>query len=104
MKDFTPCPKPEKPIRGTAECKSWMGLVAQLPCVICGVSPVELHHCAHGRYGQSRASDFCVIPLCPKHHRFRTDHAETWATLYGFDVDYLPGVKKAVERLKERTV
>jgi phage/plasmid primase-like uncharacterized protein len=45
-----------------------------------------------------------VIPLCPKHHRFRTDHGETWATLYGFDVDYLPGVKKAVERLKERTV
>jgi hypothetical protein len=81
-----------------------MGLVAQLRCVICGVHPVELHHCAHGRYSQSRASDFDVIPLCPKHHRFRTDHGETWATLYGFDVDYLAGVRKAVKRLQEMTI
>ena len=106
MKAFTPHPKPVKPIRGTKECREWMGLVAQLPCILdgCGVWPVELHHCAHGRYSQRRASDLDVIPLCPKHHRLRTNHGETWATMYGFDTDYLPIVKKAVERLQARSV
>lgn len=97
-------PKPEKPRRGDAECRAWMSLVAQIPCVICQSPDVQLHHCAHGRYSRSRASDLDVIPLCEKHHRFRTDHGETWATLYGLDTEYLPLVRKAVERLKARTV
>jgi hypothetical protein len=104
MKELRAAPKPAKPERGTAECKRWMALVAQIPCVICGDPGVQLHHCAHGRYGRSRSSDLDVIPLCPKHHQFRTDHGETWATLYGFDTDYLPAVKKAVERLQARTI
>jgi hypothetical protein len=97
-------PKPLKPVRGTAETKRHMNLVAQLPCVICGLYGVQLHHCAHGRYSQSRASDFQVIPLCPKHHQFRTDRGETWAQMYGFDFDYLPDVIRQVEDLKRRVL
>ena len=49
----------------------YMGLVAQLPCVICVLlgqpSPqVEVHHVATG---SGVRSDFGVAPLCPEHHR-----------------------------------
>ena len=43
-----------------------LALVASLPCIACGASPVECHHIAgHG----VRASHFETIPLCPKCHR-----------------------------------
>ena len=45
------------------ECLAHMGLVAQLPCLICGAVQVEVHHMPDPR------SDMRVIPLCPKHHR-----------------------------------
>lgn len=106
MKAFRPVPKPERPIRGTAEAKRWMSLVAQLGCILpgCGVHPVQLHHVAHGRFSQSRSSDLSVLPLCPKHHQFRTDHGETWAQMYGFDHEYLSEVKRQVEALDARTI
>ena len=40
-----------------------MGRVAQLPCLVCGAWPVEVHH-----EGSPR-SDMNVLPLCDKHHR-----------------------------------
>jgi hypothetical protein len=40
-----------------------MGLVAMLPCLVCGARPVEVHHLPDPR------SDMRVIPLCPAHHR-----------------------------------
>lgn len=40
-----------------------MQAVAQLPCLVCGAWPVEVHHMPDPR------SDMRVIPLCPKHHR-----------------------------------
>jgi len=40
-----------------------MGRVAQLPCLVCGCWPVEVHH-----EGKPR-SDMSVLPLCPHHHR-----------------------------------
>jgi hypothetical protein len=43
--------------------KEHMGRVAQLPCLVCGAHPVEVHH-----EGKPR-SDFNCLPLCPKHHR-----------------------------------
>ena len=61
---MTPCPKPQKPERGTAACKAHMDKVAQLPCMICGARPVVVHHCICGRYSQSKMSDFDTIPLC----------------------------------------
>jgi len=43
--------------------KEHMGRVAQLPCLVCGAHPVEVHH-----EGKPR-SDFNCLPLCPRHHR-----------------------------------
>jgi hypothetical protein len=40
-----------------------MARVAQLPCLVCGARPVEVHH-----EGKPR-SDMRVLPLCPRHHR-----------------------------------
>ena len=40
-----------------------MGRVAQLPCLVCGKWPVEVHHLTKPR------NDMEVIPLCPRHHR-----------------------------------
>jgi len=40
-----------------------MGRVAQLPCLVCGAWPVDVHH-----EGRPR-SDFNVLALCPRHHR-----------------------------------
>jgi len=55
--------KPEKPANGTASCKRHMAAVAALPCLVCGVHGVEVHH-----EGKPR-SDMRVLPLCPRHHR-----------------------------------
>ena len=43
--------------------KAHMGRVAQLPCLVCGAWPVEVHHADVPR------NDFRVMPLCPRHHR-----------------------------------
>jgi hypothetical protein len=40
-----------------------MARVAQLPCLVCGAHPVEVHH-----EGKPR-SDINVLPLCPRHHK-----------------------------------
>jgi hypothetical protein len=40
-----------------------MGRVAQMPCIVCGAWPVEVHH-----EGKPR-SDLNVLPICPAHHR-----------------------------------
>lgn len=104
MKELRAAPKPQKPERGTKATREYMALAAQLPCCICGYHPVELHHVSHGRHAQRKASDFDVIPLCSKHHRFRTDRGETWAQMYGFDWEYLEQTQKAVRRLRDLMV
>ncbi len=40
-----------------------MAMVAQLPCLVCGAWPVEVHHEGFPR------SDMRCLPLCPRHHR-----------------------------------
>ena len=46
-----------------AEGKAHMARVAEMPCLVCGSWPVEVHHLPDPR------SDLRVIPLCPQHHR-----------------------------------
>lgn len=70
--------------------------VASLPCVICGVSPVECHHVICGRYSQRRAPDTHTIPLCYLHHRGAEGihtRREWWVQTYGPDTDYLSVVQ-----------
>lgn len=48
--------------------KRWMDRVAQLPCSVCGVEGVQLHHIREGQGMAQRASNFLVVPLCPDCH------------------------------------
>lgn len=78
------------------EGKAHMARVAQLPCVICGARPAEVHHVICGRYSQRKASDFEVIPLCVHHHRIGPlaihNNKSAWRDRYGADHDYLARV------------
>ena len=48
--------------------KKHMGRIAQLPCIVCGAYPVQVHHIREGQGMAERASDFLTIPLCPSCH------------------------------------
>lgn len=74
-----------------------MAKVKTLPCVVCGKpGPSDAHHCFHDRYGNRRASDFHVIPLCRAHHLDGQEAIHNgkaaWRALYGADYEYLPVV------------
>jgi hypothetical protein len=49
--------------------KAWMARVAQVPCVVCGAWPVEVHHCRTGAGLSQRSQDVLTVALCPEHHR-----------------------------------
>lgn len=71
-----------------------MSKVAELPCAACGVHLVELHHPTGAGMGL-RASNYDVIPLCPKHHRTGgygvAVHAgqKAWEEKYGTQAEML---------------
>lgn len=50
------------------KAKRWMSRVAQLPCCICGVYGVHVHHIKEGTGASQRAADTLVLPLCELHH------------------------------------
>ena len=93
----TPKPTPEEERAG----KEHMARVAQLPCVICGIRPVEVHHCICDRFSGKKASDFDTIPLCPACHRTGPQAIHngkaSWVRRNGKDYDYLGVVKKLLE-------
>ena len=65
--------------------KKHLARVAELPCCICSVSPVQVHHIrdmAVSGAGQ-RASDYFTMPLCPPcHARLHADKA-AWERQHG---------------------
>ena len=38
-------------------------------CIICGKSPVEIHHTMFGKNRKLATEDGLVVPLCFEHHR-----------------------------------
>ena len=46
--------------------KDYMARVAEIPCLVCGETEVELHHVR--RFGETRKVSQ-VVPLCVYHHR-----------------------------------
>jgi hypothetical protein len=86
-------PKPQKPRRDARH----MARVAELPCVICGRHPVQVHHVIHDRHAQRRAADTETIPLCPDHHRELHAGSATWRDRYGPDHGFLPRVARLLE-------
>ena len=104
MKALRPAPKPQRPERGTAECRRYMSLVAQLDCIGCGRSDVQLHHPIMGRHSQGKTSDLDVIPVCPDCHDMIHNHRSTWLLTRKPDTEYIPQVRKAAERLLRATI
>jgi hypothetical protein len=80
-----PAPKPQKPVKN----KLHLARVAELPCVICGRWPVQVHHVIMGRHAQRRSSDNETIPLCREHHDELHAGKATWAEKYGPDHAFL---------------
>lgn len=82
--------------RGTAAARAHMARVAALPCVVClKPGPSEVHHVIHGRFSQSKSSDFETIPLCHACHMGPEGIHKgkvTWADKNGFDWEFLPVV------------
>lgn len=57
-------------MKANAQERAHMQRVAGLPCLVCGVTPVCVHHvtgCAD-RPGRVHKNHRWVTPLCPKHH------------------------------------
>ena len=91
--------KQPKPERNTTKSRAYMRRVKMLPCVICGAAPPsDAHHVICERYGQSKTSDYDVIPLCKRHHQNGPEAIHngkrSWIEKHGNDFDYIPLVKK----------
>lgn len=53
----------------TAAERKHMSAVAEMPCLVCGIEPVTLHHVTSTRWGgRFTRSHKLVVPLCPRHH------------------------------------
>ena len=61
-------PRKHNTKRGSEAAKRHMARVAELPCLACGVSGVQVHHIREGQGGSQRASDFLTVPLCQECH------------------------------------
>jgi hypothetical protein len=82
--------------------RDYMLAVKGLACCACGAAgPSEAHHPICGRYGQRKASDWDVVPLCYGCHRGPDGiHAgkASWVARWGDDRDYIAGTRAALER------
>ena len=100
-----PAPKPTKTpkkSRTTAASLRYMEAVKQLPCAVSGrAGPSDAHHCIHDRYGQTKSSDWHVIPLCKRLHQFSPDAIHeikaTWRERHGPDWSYIAETQRTVE-------
>ena len=89
--------------RHTAAEQRHLDRVAQLPCVLCGAQPVEIHHIREGQGAAQRASHFLVAALCPDCHRgpngFHGLGRKGFATRYKLDeLDLLAMTLEALHR------
>lgn len=81
--------------------REYMGKVAQLPCAICGIHGVHVHHIRTGIGMGRRASNFDTLPLCPEHHQGKSGiHGmgrKAWELHHG--ITELQLLKQTKERL-----
>ena len=84
----------------TAHEKAHLCIIASLRCIICGRSPVNVHHIREG-YGLSqRAPHIETLPLCPWHHQTGTFgeafHAgpREWVARFGTERELLARLRQ----------
>ena len=66
--------------------------LAALPCCVCGIEPVQVHHIkGAGLTGTGqKCSDWFAIPLCLQHHdEFHRKGRMHWEMLHGSQADHL---------------
>ena len=78
--------------------KAHMDAVASLGCLLCTM-PAEIHHIRAGQGMGQRASNYEVLPLCPRHHRAEYREGfhrapRTWQEAHGTERDLLAKVQR----------
>lgn len=85
--------------RPTVAEKKHMNAVAQLPCILCGDWPVDVHHAGTGAGG--RKNHMKVLPLCYLHHRgacgIHTIGRKVWREIFGHEDELLDRVQKQLD-------
>lgn len=87
--------------------RNHMWRVAQLPCVVCGARPVEVHHIKRHADGSKvgfgqRGDHFRVIPLCREHHwngAWNPMGSKEFERRHGNENDLLAKVMAALEEV-----
>lgn len=68
-----------------------MAKVAEMPCIVCGNFPVQVHHALTG--GGGRKNHMKVLPLCYLHHQgaegIHTIGRKPWQNLHGTETELL---------------
>lgn len=69
--------KPKAGAKPDAAERAHMDRVSQMPCLVCGVRSVTLHHVTAyaDRIGRIPRSHKLIVPLCPRHHQAVHDDA-----------------------------
>ena len=91
---------------------AYMKKVKQLPCVICGSTPCDAHHCTHipdfderGLYERipgagMKSHDRDTIPLCKIHHQHGPEAIhngkQSWRDKHGPDYKFIGPTRAAV--------
>jgi hypothetical protein len=77
--------------------------IASFGCCICS-SPAEIHHIRTGLGMSQRASNYSVLPLCPRHHRLggfgEAIHAgqREFESRYGSEIELLNQINRRAGR------
>lgn len=94
--------KEPPPERDTARSLAYMGIIKEMPCIVCNApGPSDAHHAICGRYGQTKSSDFHTLPLCKLHHQGAEGihrGKKTWVSQWGQDYDLLPEVARRLRQ------
>lgn len=72
--------------------------VANLPCVVCGSTDVQVHHIRQSGISGAgqKASDWLTFALCARDHADLHAGIKTWEMRYGRQIDH---VTKTLEKL-----
>jgi hypothetical protein len=80
---------------------AYLARVAELPCVVCGVYGVHVHHQTGSGMGR-KADDYDTFPLCPRHHQHGNYgvalHAgeKEWERLHGTQEEHVKKTQLAL--------
>ena len=106
-----PTQKPAK----VAPDEAYLDDVRALPCVCCGQTGVEAHHCKdmppkaeQGIYTRLpgaalKSGDWDAIPLCPPHHRMYHLERRIFHKYFGKDYSFIARTRRLIEQGEHET-